>query len=64
MDGREYVVDDKVSVADFVLAYTLDWANMVGLLEEFPRLRGYMERLYQRPHAPMRIAEAFASIRA
>jgi glutathione S-transferase len=64
MDGREYVVDDKVSIADFVLAYTLDWANMVGLLEEFPRLRGYMERLYQRPHAPMRIAEAFASIRA
>jgi glutathione S-transferase len=64
MDGRDYVVGDKVSVADFVLAYTLDWANEVGLLEEFPRLRRYFERLYQRPQAPMRIAAAFASIRA
>ena len=64
MDGREFVVGDKASVADFVLGYTLDWANEVGLLEEFPRLRDYVERLYQRPHAPMRIAAAFASIRA
>lgn len=64
MDGRDYIVGGKVSVADFVLGYTLDWANEVDLLEEFPRLRSYMERLYQRPHAPMRIAAAFASIRA
>lgn len=33
------------------------------LLKGFPRLQEYMERMYARPHAPMRIAQAFASIR-
>jgi len=64
MVDREFVVGDAVSVADFVLAYTLDWAQLVGLLEELPRLEGYMERMYARPCAPMRIKEAFASIGA
>jgi glutathione S-transferase len=64
MAGREYVVGDRVSVADFVTAYTLDWANEAKLLDECPRLRAYMERMYARPRAPMRIAAAFASIAA
>jgi glutathione S-transferase len=62
LQGRTYVVANAVSVADFVLAYTLDWANEVGLLRDFPRLRQYMERLYARPHAAPRIAQALASI--
>jgi glutathione S-transferase len=64
MRGRRFVVGDAVTVADFVLAYTLDWANEVHLLESFPGLRAYMERMYERPHAPMRIAKAFASLTA
>jgi glutathione S-transferase len=63
MKNREYVVGDTVTVADFVVAYTLDWAQLVGLLEGLPRLEGYMERMYDRPRAPMRIKEAFASVR-
>jgi glutathione S-transferase len=51
-----------VSVVDFVLAYTLDWASVVKLLGDFPRLVAYMERMYARPKAPMRIEQAFASI--
>jgi glutathione S-transferase len=62
MQGREFVVGDTVTVGDFVLAYTLDWANLVHQLDRLPRLREYMERMYTRPHAPMRIADAFASI--
>ncbi len=64
MRGRQFVTGDSVTVADFVLAYTLDWANELRLLEGFPPLRSYMERMYARPHAPLRIAEAFARIRA
>jgi glutathione S-transferase len=63
MEEREFVVGDSVTVADFVLAYTLDWAQMVGLLDGRPRLEGYMGRMYDRPKAPMRIRDAFASIR-
>lgn len=64
MSGREFVVGDRVSVADFVLAYTLDWANLLGLLADCPRLRHYIDRMYQRPQAPPRIAAALASVNA
>lgn len=64
MVDREFVVGDSVTVADFVLGYTLDWAQMADLLGDFPRLEGYMERLYDRPHAPMRIKDAFASLQS
>jgi glutathione S-transferase len=64
MRGRQFVIGDTATVGDFVLAYTLDWANEVQLLDGFPPLRTYMERMYARPRAPMRIAETFARMRA
>jgi glutathione S-transferase len=62
MKGREFVVGESVTVADFVMAYTLDWADRVALLDGFPRLKTYMERMYARPLAPMRIADAMKSV--
>jgi glutathione S-transferase len=59
---REYLVGSSATVADFVLAYTLDWANVVGLLATFPHLHAYMERMYLRPKAPMRIVEALRQV--
>jgi glutathione S-transferase len=64
LEGREFVVGERVSVADFVTAYTLDWANEEALLEGLPHLLAYMNRMYARPKAPLRIAEAFARLRA
>ena len=64
MEGREFVVGRRAGVVDFVMAYTLDWANEEKLLEEYPGLRAYMERMYARPKAGLRIADAFASIQA
>jgi glutathione S-transferase len=66
MDGRQFLVGDSVTVADFVAAYTLDMASVRkdgSLLANLPRLREFMERMYKRPNAPPRIAEAFASLR-
>lgn len=63
LEGRDYLVGDHFTVADVVAAYTLDWANEVGLLEGHPGLVRWMERQYQRPHAPMRIKAAMASVR-
>ena len=63
IEGREYLIGGTVTVADFVAAYTLDWANEIKLLEGLPLLRAYMERMYARPKAPPRIAAALASIR-
>jgi glutathione S-transferase len=45
-----------------VLAYTLDWANEVKLLDRCPQLVAYMERMYARPKAPKRIAQLRAAL--
>jgi glutathione S-transferase len=62
MQGRSFIVGDDVTVADFVLAYTLDWANEVKLLDRCPQLAAYMERMYARPKAPERIAQLRAAL--
>lgn len=62
MQGRTFVAGERMSAADIIVAYTLDWAGEAGLLEDFPTLRAYMERLYARPHAPPRITEAFRTL--
>ncbi len=54
----------RSGVVDFVTAYTLDWANETGLLGSYAGLRAYMERMYARPMAPLRIAAAFTSLRS
>jgi glutathione S-transferase len=64
MNGRQFIVGERVTVADCVTAYLMDWANEEKLLDGFPNLRAYLQRMYTRSTAPQRIAEAFASIRA
>jgi len=62
MQDRPFVLGERVSIGDFVLAYTLDWATQFQLLEGFPRLTQYMLAMYARPRAALRIADAFASL--
>lgn len=62
MRNRDFVVGDGFTAADIVVAYTLDWANEIEFLERFPRLRDYMERMYARDAAPVRIADAMAAL--
>jgi glutathione S-transferase len=62
MQGCQFIVGNTVTVADFVCAYTLDWANEIRLLDGCPQLLQYIERMYARPNAPLRIAAALASI--
>jgi glutathione S-transferase len=64
MQGRQFVVGDRISAADLVMAYTLDWGNEAELLSDFPALRAYLENIYRRPKAAPRIADAFASLQA
>lgn len=65
LEGRDHMVGSSLTVADFNAAYTLDWADEDGgLLETFPNCRRFVERMYARPKAPPRIAEAFARLHA
>jgi glutathione S-transferase len=64
LEGRPFIVGDGVTIADCVTAYLIDWANEQKLIDGFPQLQAYLERMYARPKAPQRIADAFATIRA
>ncbi|MFG3695442.1 glutathione S-transferase family protein [Stutzerimonas stutzeri] len=61
MKDREFLVGDRLSVADFTAAYTLDWANEEQMLENAPRLKAYLEQLYARPKAPPTIVQVLAT---
>ncbi|RFB81402.1 glutathione S-transferase family protein [Methylovirgula sp. 4M-Z18] len=61
LEGRQFIVGDKITVADCVTAWLIDWANEFRLIDNFPQLRAYLERMYARPNAPQRIAEARAA---
>lgn len=62
MEGRQYLVGDRISVADMNAAYTLDWAGEAKMLDDAPNLRAFLKRMYERPEAPVTIAEAFAAL--
>jgi glutathione S-transferase len=64
MEGRQFIVGERVTAADCVTAYLMDWANEAHLIDGFPNLRAYLDRMYARSTAPQRIAEAFASIQS
>lgn len=63
MQGREYLVGDRLSVADLNAAYTLDWAGFADMLDDAPALRAYVDRMYAWPKAPPTIKAAFAARR-
>lgn len=62
MTDRDVVAGEQLSVADFIAAFTLDWANEAGMLAAAPRLRAYVETMYARPAAPMTIKQGFAML--
>lgn len=60
MEGREFIVGDGITIADCISAFVLDWADEEGLLDGFLNMKDYLGRMYARPKAPPRIAEASA----
>jgi len=62
MKGRQFIVGDGITAADCVTAYLMDWANEQHLLDDYPELCAFLKRMYARPAAPARIAEAAASV--
>ena len=64
MRGRDFIVGDQATVADFNAAFTLDWANEEDLLDDAPALRAWLEAMYARARAPVTIAEAMAELEA
>ena len=51
LEGREFILGDRVSAADVVLGSTLNFAMMFGAIEKTELFRSYTERLMSRPAA-------------
>ena len=49
LDGRDYVVADRFTIADVVVGGVLESARHYELLPDLPELRAYLDRLDQRP---------------
>mgnify|MGYP001823052540 CR=1 FL=1 len=48
-----YLVDDRFSVTDIYAAYAVNWGQEQGLIETFPNLLAYQERLLEREHCTL-----------
>ncbi|CAN5446288.1 glutathione transferase GstA [soil metagenome] len=50
LEGREFLVDDRFSVADAYLFTVVRWVSRIDLtLDEWPRLSAYIDRVGARP---------------
>lgn len=60
LEGRDYLVGERFSVADAYLATILNWAPYAEVdLQAYPALRAYHRRIAQRPAVARAIGEEF-----
>jgi len=52
MTNKSYIIDNKFSVADIIIGYTLNWANSRDLLASYTQLTRYLAALKDRPAYP------------
>ena len=48
-----YLIEDRFTVTDIIVGYTLIFGQEQGLLHEFPNLLAYLERLHERQHCTL-----------
>ena len=53
----EYLVENRFSVTDIFVGYTVTWGYDDGLLDDYPNLLAYRERLLSRPHCTFTLTE-------
>ena len=49
----DYLVDDRFSVTDIFVGFTVSWGEEDGLLGDFPNLCAYLDRLLEREHCTL-----------
>lgn len=49
LGSKPYLLGEQFSAADVMIGSTLAWAQFMGLLDRFPTLQQYVQRLSERP---------------
>jgi len=52
LSDKEHILGNTFTAADIIICYNLLWANSIKLLEDYPTLSKYVDRLKQRPAFP------------
>ena len=50
--GQDFLVEDRFTVTDIIVGWTVNWGRRQGLLDNLSGLQAYLERLFERPHCP------------
>ena len=53
LGDTDYLIDNRFTVADILVSYTLNGARKQHHLEEFPNLLAYLDRLFARKHCTL-----------
>ena len=53
LSEADYLVEDRFTVTDIIVGYTVNWGQEDGLLGEFVHLQAYLERLLEREHCTL-----------
>lgn len=48
LTDQDYLVEDRFTVTDIIVGWTVNWGRRQGLLESFTGLQAYLERLFER----------------
>ena len=48
LSDKKFLVDNRFSATDILVSYTVNWGYDDGLIDDFPNLIAYLERLYER----------------
>ena len=49
----DYLINNRFSVTDLLVGFTVNWGKGAGLLEGTPNLQRYLDRLKERPHCTL-----------
>ena len=53
LENSNYLVDDRFTVTDIIMGFTISWADYYKLLQPFRNLQKYLDRLCERPHCSL-----------
>jgi glutathione S-transferase len=51
--NQDYFVENRFTVADIIIGYTLNWARRMELVKDFKSINLYLERLFSREHCEL-----------
>ncbi len=53
LSRQNYLVEDRFTVTDIIVGWTVNWGRRQGLLDGMAGLQSYIDRLFERPHCAL-----------